>query len=191
MEQIFRMIGRTSRPASQQPTSQQHNRALAVGSGLVGAALLAASAHVRLPFWPVPMTMQSFVVLLLGVAYGPRLAAASTLAYLAMGAIGLPVFAGSPGLLGPTGGYLAGFLVAATLAGFTFERWPPRSAAAAFVLLLAADAALFACGFAWLASLIGPTRALAVGVIPFLPAEIFKLMLATALSRTRLLRLPD
>ena len=91
---------------------------------LVGVVLLTTSAKIKVPFYPVPMTMQTFIVLVIGVAYGWRLAAVTLLLYLAAGAFGLPVFAdtpekgvGVPYMLGPTGGYLVGFLAAATLVG--------------------------------------------------------------------------
>ena len=101
----------------------------AVLLALFGSLLLWVSAKVQVPFYPVPMTFQGAVVLLIGLAYGPRLAAATLLLYLAEGAVGLPVFAGTPErgiglayMVGPTGGYLAGFLAAAVIAGWTAER---------------------------------------------------------------------
>ena len=88
----------------------------AIALAVIGSILLTLSAKIQVPFWPVPMTMQTFVVLVLGVAYGWRLAGATVLLYLAQGALGLPVFAagGGPAYMdGPTGGYLVGFLLAA------------------------------------------------------------------------------
>ena len=85
---------------------------------IAGSALLAVSAKAQIPFWPVPMTMQTFVVLVIGMAYGARLGVATLGLYLAEGAIGLPVFATGSGLgylIGPTGGYLAGFVLAAVV----------------------------------------------------------------------------
>jgi biotin transport system substrate-specific component len=103
--------------------------AKSVGLVLIGSLLLTLSARVQVPFFPVPMTLQVLVVLLIGVAYGPRLAGATLAAWLAQGAAGLPVFAGTPEkglglayMAGPTGGYLAGFLVAAILVGWLAER---------------------------------------------------------------------
>src|SRR5690606_14969027 len=91
---------------------------------VLGTLLLTASAKIQVPFWPVPMTMQTFVVLFLGAALGPRLGALTVLLYLAQGALGLPVFAGTPEkgiglayMLGPTGGYLIGFVPAAYVVG--------------------------------------------------------------------------
>src|SRR5690349_15200312 len=96
---------------------------------LAGSLLLTASAKAQVPMWPVPMTMQSFVVLVIGMAYGARLAGATVALYLLEGALGLPVFAGTPEkgiglayMAGPTGGYLAGFAVAAVAMGWLAER---------------------------------------------------------------------
>jgi biotin transport system substrate-specific component len=102
---------------------------------VIGSILLTISAKIQVPFWPVPMTMQTLVVLVLGVAYGWRLAGATVLLYLAQGALSLPVFAGGGGLAymsGPTGGYLVGFLLAAVAVGWLAERgwlarWRARS----------------------------------------------------------------
>ena len=152
---------------------------------LAGSVLLAASAHVKVPFWPVPMTMQTFVVLMIGAGYGWRLGGATLIAYLVEGAAGLPVFTGGAGplyMMGPTGGYLVGFVLAAALTGWLAERGAMRSlvwAVAAFVL---ADAIALALGVGWLSSLIGIDKAIAGGLLPFLPAEALKIVLATALT---------
>ena len=97
---------------------------------VVGSILLTISAKVQVPFWPVPMTMQTFVVLAIGMAYGPALGMATVALYLAQGAFGLPVFAGTPEkgiglayMAGPTGGYLAGFVAAALLTGAEWAFW--------------------------------------------------------------------
>ncbi|MDH5749223.1 MAG: biotin transporter BioY, partial [Rhodospirillales bacterium] len=91
---------------------------------VAGSLLLILSAKISIPFWPVPMTMQTFAVLVIGMAYGPRLGLATVLLYLAEGAFGMPVFAGTPEkgiglayMMGPTGGYLVGFAVSAFLVG--------------------------------------------------------------------------
>ena len=96
---------------------------------LLGSALLTLSAKVQVPFYPVPMTMQTLVVLLIGMAFGARLGVAAVALYLAEGAVGLPVFAGTPEkgiglayMIGPTGGYLLGFVVATAVAGWLAER---------------------------------------------------------------------
>ena len=160
-------------------------RALArfCGLALLGSAVLAASAQVVLPAWPVPATLQSLAVLLLGALGGPRLGAAAVALYLLEGALGLPVFAGGKAgpaaLLGPTGGYLLGFLPAAWLAGKASGGGPLRQGA----VLLAAHLLLFAPGVAWLAGFVGWERVFAAGVLVFLPATLVKTALALAVLR--------
>lgn len=151
----------------------------------LGSLLITASAKVQVPLWPVPVTMQSLVVLLVGVAYGSRLGAATLLAYLAQGLAGLPVFAGPTAgpayMAGPTGGYLLGFLLAATLAGWLAERGWDRGLARAAAVMLIGHAVLFAPGVAWLAVLLGGTKAVAVGLAPFVAGSLVKSALGTAL----------
>jgi biotin transport system substrate-specific component len=150
---------------------------------LAGTAVLALAAHVKVPFWPVPMTMQTLVVLLIGAAYGPTLAAATLITYLVEGALGLPVFTSGAGALymvGPTGGYLVGFLAAATAVGFLFSRGYAKSLPATIAIFLLGDVLVFAFGVAWLGNLIGFEKAIAGGLLPFLPAEALKIALATA-----------
>ncbi|MBX5454887.1 MAG: biotin transporter BioY, partial [Acidobacteriia bacterium] len=110
----------------------------------------------------------------------------SVFAYLLAGFAGLPVFAGGGGPLyfvGPTAGYLVGFLPAAAIVGFGARRGVTRRLPSAFLLMLGADMVVFACGLSWLSFLIGPRAALTHGLLPFLPAEAVKIALATALSR--------
>jgi biotin transport system substrate-specific component len=154
---------------------------------IIGSLLLTASAKAQFPMWPVPMTMQSFVVLVLGMAYGPRLAAATVALYLAQGALGLPVFAGTPekgiGLVymaGPTGGYLAGFMVAAVAMGWLAERGWDRTLFRAVIAMTIGTVLLFACGVSWLAFLVGWQKAVAGGLTPFIFGSILKLALAAA-----------
>jgi biotin transport system substrate-specific component len=155
--------------------------ALAVG----GALALAISAKVEVPFYPVPMTLQTLVVLALGAAFGARLAAATVLLYLAEGLAGLQVFAGigaGPGYLaGPTGGYLLGFLVAAALVGWLAERGWDRSAPWLLAAMTIGHLVILAFGFAWLALLIGPEKAWLRGVAPFFAVTVVKTLLAWAL----------
>lgn len=154
---------------------------------VLGSALLAISAKVQVPFWPVPMTLQTGVVLLLGAALGWRLAASTVLLYLAEGAFGLPVFAGGAGpayLLGPTGGYLAGFLAAAVAVGWLVERGWGRSLASSALAMLLGDLLIFACGLAWLSTLVGFETAVGAGLLPFLAGEAVKIALAAALLPT-------
>jgi biotin transport system substrate-specific component len=161
----------------------------AVVLAVFGSLLLALSAKVQVPFWPVPMTMQTFVVLMLGAAYGWRLGGATVLLYLAEGAMGLPVFAGAGAgpayMAGPTGGYLAGFLVAAVVTGFLVERGPVgrgggRGLATLTLAMLIGHALILAPGVAWLALAIGWTKAVAVGLTPFWAATVLKTALAVA-----------
>jgi biotin transport system substrate-specific component len=151
---------------------------------LVGTLLLTVSAKIQIPFWPVPMTMQTYVVLVLGMAYGWRLAGATMLLYLAQGALGLPVFAGTPEkglgiayMMGPTGGYLVGFVVAAAVMGWLAERGFDRSFARAAFAMTLGHGIVFVFGFAWLATLIGAGKAWAGGVAPFWAATLFKTLL--------------
>lgn len=154
---------------------------------LFGTLLLYASAKVQVPFWPVPMTMQTAVVVLIGMAYGWRLGAATVAAYLLEGAIGLPVFTGTPErgiglayMVGPTGGYLAGFVVAAAIAGWVVQSGHGLGRIAAAVTL--GIAAIFVLGVTWLTVLIGFDNAVAHGVVPFLPSEFAKILLAIAIG---------
>ena len=145
-----------------------------------------------MPFYPVPMTLQTLVVFLLGIAYGPRLAFATVVFYLAQGAVGLPVFAGTPRyrpryMIGPTGGYLVGFAVAAAVAGWVAER--SRGVLTTALGIAAATATIYVLGAGWLATMVGMEKAVALGVVPFLLGDVVKLALATALAEVGLSRL--
>ena len=160
---------------------------------VVGSLILWASAKVQVPFWPVPMTMQPMVVLLIGALYGPGLGVATVLLYLAEGALGLPVFAGTPArgigipyMLGPTGGYMVGWLFAAALAGWTVLR--TRRALPILLALTAAMALIYLCGFVWLAAAIGAPAAFAKGILPFVLGDALKIGLATAIILATLRR---
>jgi biotin transport system substrate-specific component len=154
---------------------------------LFGSALLWLSAKAQVPMWPVPMTMQSFVVLVIGITYGTRLAGATVLLYLAEGASGLPVFAGTPEkgigiayMLGPTGGYLAGFLVAAMALGWLAQRGWDRGLVRLGLAMAIGTVLLFLPGVAWLAALIGWPKAVAAGLTPFIAGSVVKLALGVA-----------
>lgn len=163
---------------------------------VMGSALLTLSAKVQVPFWPVPMTLQTLAVLALGALFGRTIAVAAVLAYLAQGAMGLPVFANTPPavagplyLLGPTGGFLLGFVAAAFIVGSATDRgWTARPLAFAGAVL-AADVVLLTLGFIWLAVFatlpngamgIGFAKAFAAGVQPFILGEIVKVALVAA-----------
>lgn len=150
---------------------------------LVGvmAGLTALSAHVRLPlpFTPVPVTLQTFMVLVAGGLFGARVGVGSQLVYLLVAAVGLPVLAG-PTLFGPTGGYLLGFVAAAALMGH-FAAHPGWRGAALGALL--ATVAIYACGVAWLCLITGQSvgHGLALGVWPFIGGDAIKALLAVGL----------
>ena len=152
------------------------------GLALLGSAVLAASAQVSLPMWPVPATLQTLAVLLLGALGGSRMGVASVALYLAEGAMGLPVFAGGAGgiaaLAGPTAGYLIGFLPAAWLAGLA-----GRGLARQALVLSAAHLVIFIPGLAWLAGFVGWERALHAGFLLFVPGTVVKTALALAVVR--------
>jgi biotin transport system substrate-specific component len=151
---------------------------------VLGVALLTLAAKVQVPFWPVPMTLQTLAVLLIGATYGARLAGITLGTYLAIGAVGVPVFAsgaGIPYMLGPTGGYLLGFFVAAVLLGYLADRGMGRNLVSALLLFAIGEVVIFAIGTGWLAALIGIDRAIAAGLVPFIPAEVLKVALASAI----------
>ena len=148
---------------------------------VVGTLLLAISAKVQIPFWPVPMTMQTFVVLLLGISYGPRLGTTTGILYLVEGAVGLPVFAQGAGfayLMGPTGGYLFGFVLAMYATGMLAQRGWGQSVYTTFLAMLIGETIIFALGVGWLTIVVGLNKAISAGLTPFLLAEIFKVALA-------------
>lgn len=155
---------------------------------VLGAALLALLAQIRipLPFTPVPVTGQTFGVLLIGAALGARKGAASVALYLGLGLAGLPVFtgggAGMSHLVGATGGYLIGFVLAATLVGWLAERGYERNFRTALLPFLAGTLLIYLCGVLWLAAFVGSlSKAVELGVTPFLAGDALKLLLAGGL----------
>lgn len=153
----------------------------------LGTALMALSAKVSLPLPHVPMTLQTLVVLMIGAAYGWRLGSATMIAYLAEGAMGLPVFAGPVGgiapLVGPTAGYLYGFVLAALVIGWFAERGWDRNVILLFAAMAIGHVVIFVAGFSWLAYGIGfgADKAWLVGVAPFMAASVIKNALGAAL----------
>ncbi|MBT3991508.1 MAG: biotin transporter BioY [Rhodospirillaceae bacterium] len=152
---------------------------------VAGTALLTVSAKIQVPFYPVPMTMQTFAVLVIGMAFGWRLGAVTVLLYLAEGAFGLPVFAGTPAkgiglayMAGPTGGYLAGFLASAMAVGYLGERGWDRNFLTTLAAMILGTALIFGFGYVWLSHLIGMAKAFQFGVLPFLWGAAFKIALA-------------
>ena len=157
---------------------------------LAGSALLALSAKIQVPIPPVPMTMQTLVVLIIGATYGPRLGGATVLLYIAEGMFGLPVFANTPPqvaspayLLGPTGGYLIGYVAAAVIMGGLAERGWDRSLWRVLVMMSVGHLIIFAFGLVWLTHLFGPAKAWAVGAAPFVAGTVLKTALAAALMK--------
>ena len=151
---------------------------------LAGSIFLAISSKIKIPFYPVPMTMQTFVVLMIGIIFGWKLGVATVSLYLFEGIIGLPVFSGSPeigiGLVyftGPTMGYLLGFLITVYLSGkFVYDDDIVKN----FLKLSFATSFIYILGMVWLGSLIGWNKPIfQLGAQPFLLAELFKILIAT------------
>jgi len=170
---------------------KQNTQAQIIKSILViflGSVLLAVSAKIKIPFYPVPMTMQTFVVLFLGMSFGYKIGLATVGLYLLEGIIGLPVFSNSPekgvGIIyftGPTMGYLIGFLFATFLAGyFNFK----VNIFYTFLKLIISVSVIYILGIFWLGNLIGWDKPIIqLGVTPFLLAELFKISILAVLSK--------
>ena len=159
---------------------------------MFGTLLLTISAKIKVPFYPVPMTMQTFVVVLIGITLGWNLGIATILAYLFEGAIGLPVFAGTPEkglgisyMFGPTGGYLLGFISSVFIAGFVNLN---KNIFIKFLLISFSIFAIYITGVPWLAYLAGWEVAYVWGIKNFVLAEIFKISILT-LSAEKLLKI--
>ncbi len=154
----------------------------------LGSIALTISAKIKIPFYPVPMTMQTFVVLFIGIAFGPKIGFSSVSLYLIEGIAGIPVFSNSPekgiGIVyftGPTMGYLIGFLAASFLAGYLDLE---KNIILIFLKLISAVSIIYILGVLWLGFLIGWEKPiLQLGVKPFLLAELFKICLLTLLTK--------
>ena len=153
---------------------------------LLGSILLTISAKIKIPFYPVPMTMQTFVVLFLGISFGYKVGIITIILYLLEGIVGLPVFSNSPEkgigiayFVGPTMGYLIGFIFACFLAGYFKYN---QNYFINFLKILASTSIIYFFGGIWLGTLIGWDKPiLQLGVLPFLLAELFKILLLTLL----------
>lgn len=154
---------------------------------LAGSALVALSARVTvyLPFTPVPLTGQTFAVLLVGAALGSRRGALAMAAYLAEGAAGLPVFSGGglglAWLLGPTAGYLWSYPVVAFVVGALAERGWDRRPGLAIAAMLIGNALIYVVALPWLAGFVGTRNVLGAGLLPFIPGDVVKVVLAALL----------
>ena len=174
------MIETVVTPSASRPGTAAQNAIIVIA----GAALMTFAAKVQIPFWPVPMTLHTLAVMAFAVAFGPRLAASIFLAYLAAGAAGLPVFSGSPErgvglayIVGPTGGYLAGYLVASWLVGVLAAG---KGALGRLGAMLIGMAPVYGLGVAWLAVFIPARDLLAAGVLPFLLGDLVKIGVVAA-----------
>lgn len=171
------------------PQSGAARFAVQAGFVVAGSLLLALSAKAKVVLGPVDMSLQTLAVLLIAAVFGLRLGVATLVAYLAEGAAGLPVFQGTPekgiGVLymtGPTGGYLAGFLVMAAIVGWAVDQGWGRSIVKMLAAMLVAETVMMAMGFAWLAYLIGAEKSWQFGVVPFILPDLIKVALAAAVT---------
>ncbi len=155
---------------------------------VLGSLALWLSAKVQIPFYPVPLTLQTMVVLGLGAAMGWRLASATVTLYIAQGAAGLPVFAGTPEkgiglayIAGPTGGYLIGFVFAAMLVGYLVRFGASKNVFKTFAIMLLGTAVIYLPGVTWLTTFIGIEKAVQFGLTPFLYGDVLKAALAAGI----------
>jgi biotin transport system substrate-specific component len=172
--------------------ARPRNRTLLWDSGLVLAfgTLMALFARISIPLVPVPITGQTLGVLLIGALLGSRRGGLAMLAYLGEGLIGLPVFAlghsawtpvlGVPVILGPTAGYLISYPIAAFAVGWLAERGWDRSFWRSVLAMLAGEILIYCVGLPWLAHFVGPRQTLPLGLLPFIPGDTIKLLLAAA-----------
>ena len=154
---------------------------------LFGTFLLAISAKIQVPFWPVPMTMQTFVIFLIGMTYSVRLSFITVSMYLFEGALGLPVFASGGGvayLVGPTSGYLYGMLISSVVISYLANLGFSKTYFKTSISLLIGSFIIFLFGILYLGSIIGYEKAIIAGLLPFIPSEIFKIALAVSLIPT-------
>ncbi len=156
---------------------------------VAGTLLLILSAKTKVVIGPVDMSLQTLAVFVIATAFGSRLGVATLLLYMAEGAFGLPVFQGTPEkgiglayMFGPTGGYLAGFVVMAAIVGLAADRGFDRNPLKLLAAVLAAEVVMLAMGYAWLSVLIGPEKAWQFGVVPFIVPDLIKVALASALA---------
>ncbi|SLN60226.1 biotin transporter BioY [Ruegeria meonggei] len=152
---------------------------------VAGVLLLTASAKIQIPFWPVPITLQVAAVMAIAAAYGMRLGSATVIGYMVAGAAGLPVFAGTPEkgigvayMIGGTGGYLMGFVIATILVGWVAEHLRKLFLVPAMLMGLAA---IYVFGLGWLMQFVPADKVLAYGFTPFIAGDLVKIALAAVL----------
>ena len=167
-----------------QKYGQKHSLLAELMIALLGSVLLWVSAKVQVPFWPVPMTMQSLIVVLLPMLFGTRAGVGAVVLYILEGMAGLPVFASTPQhgigiayMVGSTGGFLAGFLAAAFTSGYVFQQMK-GGFLAGITAAVCGITIIFLLGVVWLAGFIGLHQAIATGLLPFIPAALCKIGIA-------------
>jgi biotin transport system substrate-specific component len=170
------------------PESGAARLAVQVGLVVVGSLLLALSAKAKVVLGPVDLSLQTLAVLLIAATFGFRLGVAALLLYLAEGAVGFPVFQSTPEkgiglayMVGPTGGFLVGFLLMAVIVGWAVDRGWGRNVVKLFAAMLVAEIVMMALGFSWLAYLIGTEKSWQFGVAPFIVPDLIKVGIAAAL----------
>jgi len=180
--QVHNTLMGTLWPSSSRSTALLRGTVLAI----IGTLLLTVAAKIQVPLWPVPMTFGTLAVLGLGMAYGWRLAGATLLLYMAEGALGLPVFAGTPEkgiglayMMGGTGGYLIGYVLAAASVGWLAEKGWDRTMLGTALAMLVGNAIIYVPGLLWLGSLYGWDKPIFTwGFTPFILGDVIKLALA-------------
>ena len=153
----------------------------------IGSLFLTISAKVQVPFYPVPMTMQTLVVLLIGMSYGLSLGAVTISLYIMQGIFGLPVFANGGGvgyLIGPTGGYIVGFLISSILLGFLANRGWGKTWKTTAIAMILGVCIIFLIGVSWLSVYIGLKPAILNGFLPFIYADCLKIIIACVIMPT-------
>ena len=164
------------------PVTPKNAAYRAIVLAVLGSALLYVCSKVYVPLPPVPISMQTYAVLLLGIAYGARLAALTILLFIGQGLVGLPVFAGpEPGLavlVGPTAGYIYGWVAAATLVGWLSDRGWNRSFGWVLAGMALGNVVIYLVGLPWLSFYVPEGKTLALGLYPFTLGDALKLLLA-------------
>ena len=152
---------------------------------LLGVAILSASSYIKVPMYPVPMTMQTAAIVLLAALYGFSLGTLTVASWLTMALLGAPLLAGGAGIayfVGPTGGYLLGFVAAAAFVGWFSDRgWNGNAPLRAMIIMFVGSQLILALGWVWLSSLVGATQAWQLGVQPFIIGDVVKTLLSAAI----------